>query len=116
MNDTKFTLAETLLWSSEYDRSHTVTQIDDGSLERLYDEFWEWQDRVSDLCGALGTTLDELARYRYEPERDYVLSRLGAGTGLWDRYDYGDRLHQLAIAQGRLEGLIDCGDDQLMIC
>lgn len=109
-------IATALLCGSEYDSTRCVVDINPEQLDALKDEYYAWIDRVFDagLCPE-DLHLDELAPGRRLSTTDYIFSRLGAGSGLWEWPEIGPTLHTEALKDGRLEGLIDNGDQLLII-
>ena len=61
-------------------------------------KFDPYQHLTEEIDASQGDEIDYLAH-------DWVLSRVGAGAGLWDgRWGrFGDKLHKLALMQGQLE-------------
>jgi hypothetical protein len=105
MTPTESKLADALFYCCDF-WGFGPDDIDPAGLRELAEDFAYFYGWAMTFADDEAPTVEALA---LQPRRclvtDYLLSRIGAGTGLWDNYRYGGQLHKLAVSQGRLEGL-----------
>lgn len=105
MTPIEFKLADALLYSCDF-WGFGPRDIDPAGLRELAEDFAYFYGCAVAFIDDEAPTVEALAlQSRRCLVTDYLLSRIGAGTGLWDNYRYGHSLHKIAVSQGRLEGL-----------